>query len=169
MITLDYSENYSRKTQEYLRKVSHDPAVLTHINQIIGTNLNQFVPMKSGALRGSMYADENGVHWGTPYAHYQYEGEVYGLNKAIYNKGRIVGWKSSPGEEKYPTGRELGIPGELNGWVFGYTTAGTHHHWDEEYTSSGWETGGALKTKINSEITRYVKQIADIFFAFNRG
>ena len=76
MFRLEVEENYSRKTQEFLNKLAYDSTVLTNINNIIGTNLNQFVPMQSGALRGSMYADAEGVHWNTPYAHYQYEGEV---------------------------------------------------------------------------------------------
>lgn len=170
MISLDFSENYSRKTKEFLDKVSHDPSVLTHINQIIGANVNQFVPMRSGVLRGSMYADAEGVHWSTPYAHYQYVGQVYEVNKPIYSRGRIIGWYSPPGMSKVPSGRELGIPGELDGWVFGYTTPGTQHHWDEVYTANQWKTGrSGVKAKINSDITRYVKRVAGMFWAFNNG
>lgn len=169
MFRLEVEENYSRKTQEFLNKLAYDSTVLTHINNIIGTNLNQFVPMQSGALRGSMYADAEGVHWNTPYAHYQYEGEVYRPQKAIYYRGRIIGWNTPAGTEKYPTGDELGLPGYLNGWTFGYTTPGTQHHWDEAYTGNQWEQGsGGLKSKINAEITRYVKSVANVFWALGR-
>lgn len=171
MISLEFDDNYSRKTQEFLTKVAHDPGVLSHINQIIGTNLNQFVPMQSGALRGSMHGDETGVHWTTPYAHYQYTGIVYGPNKAIRMGGEIVGWKSPAGAgSKSPTERLLGTPGFLDGWTFGYTTPGTQSHWDEAYTGNQWQQGGGgIKAKVNAEITKYVKRIADMYFASGRG
>ena len=170
MFSLNFEENLSRKSQEFLTKVAHDPTVLTHINEIIGTNLNQFVPMRTGTLRGSMHAEADGVHWNTPYAHYQYEGTIYIVNHPIFNKGRIVGWKSDPGEgTKINSGRELGVPGYLAGWTFGYTTPGTKHHWTEAYTNNQWGMGGAgLKAKINKEITQYIKKIAGMFWAFSR-
>lgn len=168
MFSLNYNDNFSRKTHEFLTKVEHDPQVLTHINTIIGTNLNQFVPMQSGTLRGSMYGDADGVHWNTPYAHYQYIGDTYGKNKPRTFGGQIVGWRSPPGRgTKSPNGRRLGTPGYWLGWTFGYTTPGTHSEWDREYTTSQWETGSAgVKARINMQITAYVKRIAGIFFAF---
>lgn len=45
------------------------------------------------------------VHYLSPYAHYQYEGEVYGPNYPVRENGEIVGWKSPP--HKSPTGRKL--------------------------------------------------------------
>lgn len=171
-ISLTYIDNFSRKTLEYLNKVENDSAILEHINNIVGTHLNQYVPMQSGTLRGSMHADENGVHWTTPYAHYQYMGIVYEDNKPIFNRGNIVGWKSPPGKgTKRPSApvRMLGVPGYLLGWTFGYTTPGTQHHWDEIYTTNSWRTGSNVKAQINMEITNYVKRIANMYFAFNRG
>lgn len=41
----------------------------------------------------------------TPYAHYQYEGVVYGPNFPQYENGILVGWKSP--RKKYRTSREL--------------------------------------------------------------
>lgn len=168
--SIDYEDNFSRKTQEFLSKVAYDPSVLSQINTIIGTNLNQFVPMQSGALRQSMHGEADGVHWSTPYAHYQYMGRIYEVNKPLYYRGQIVGWKSPTGEPKTDSGRELGVPRFIDGWTFGYTTPGTKHHWDEAYTGGQWQQGsGGLKAKINLEITKYVKRIANMFFAFNRG
>ena len=162
MVSLDFSESFSRSMNDLLDTLSHDPKVLTMYNTIIGNKLNEFVPLKSGALRGSMTANAEGVHWGAglPYARYQYEGEVYEVNKAIYRKGRIVGWKSPVGIPKTPSGRELGVPGELDGWVFGYTTPGTMHHWDLPYTGQQWgrisANQQAVKADINLMIYRNV-------------
>ena len=41
----------------------------------------------------------------TPYARYQYYGEIYGPNIPIKKGGAIVGWYSP--KKKYPTGRML--------------------------------------------------------------
>ena len=162
LISLDWLETrYSDRTRELLDMLSNDPTVLTHINQIIGTALNQFVPMQTGVLRESMYADSIGVHWNTPYAHYQYEGEVYGINFPIRVDKTIIGWRSKPGVRKSPTGRELGVPGVLDDWTFGYSTPGTMHHWDAPYTGRQWgrvQAGqSAIKADTNQKITAYLK------------
>ena len=47
------------------------------------------------------------VIWGTPYAHYQYMGIVYGPNIPIIQDGILMGWFSPPGRPKSPTDREL--------------------------------------------------------------
>ena len=49
------------------------------------------------------------VVWNTPYAHYQYEGIVYGPNIPILDPetGVLLGWFSPPGRPKHPTDREL--------------------------------------------------------------
>ena len=54
--------------------------------------------------------DEDGqVIWNTPYAHYQYMGEVYGPNIPIIDPetGVLMGWFSPPGRPKHPTGEKL--------------------------------------------------------------
>ena len=49
------------------------------------------------------------VIWNTPYARYQYYGEVYGPNIPDIDPetGVIMGWWSPPGRPKHPTGRKL--------------------------------------------------------------
>ena len=164
-IDIELQDNYSQRTQELLRKLGNDPDVLTEINTLIGNVINQYVPMKSGALRDSMYADEEGVHWGEglPYAWYQYMGKVWEPQKAIWSKGSIVGWHTPAGTAKEETDRELGVPGYLFGWHFGYTTQGTMSKWDEVYTGNQWNRLGsgqtAVKAEINMAVTRLVKDI----------
>lgn len=75
-----------------------------------------YVPFAEGALAGSANtATEIGsgeVVYATPYARYQYYGEVYGPSFPVVENGEIVGWRSPP--EKHPTGRKLEYSTEMN-------------------------------------------------------
>lgn len=146
-------DKFRTTKQQKLLKMLDDPKVLKEVNTRIGNAINPFVPMKSGALRASMRVNSKSISWGSglPYAHYQYMGEVYGPNHPIIKNRTIVGWYSTPGMTKYPTGRELGVPGEWMGWRFGYTTPGTQHHWDRAFQYQ-------VKQQTNLEITRYLKR-----------
>ena len=68
-----------------------------------------YVPFDEGILAGSANtATEIGsgeVVYDTPYARYQFYGEIYGPNIPIVENGVIVGYRSPP--EKHPTGRPL--------------------------------------------------------------
>lgn len=68
-----------------------------------------YVPFDEGILAGSAnIATEIGsgeVVYDTPYARYQFYGEVYGPNFPIVENGVIVGYYSPP--EKHPTGAQL--------------------------------------------------------------
>lgn len=159
---------FQTKKQEKLLKMLNDKAVRKHVNTIIKDAINPFVPKKSGALRRSARVTHKSITWGQglPYARYQYGGEVYGPNLP----GVIAdapAWKSRRGMKKHPTGRELGKPGSARlrplwgeaveslpdsmVYTFGYTTHGTHHHWDKYFTYQP-------KMKANLEITRYLKR-----------
>lgn len=73
------------------------------LNMQVGADSNALVPFSQGALRSSMnfpqgiYGDE--IEWNTPYAHYQYVGDLY-----LTEDGRSWARK---GEKKYPTGIPL--------------------------------------------------------------
>ena len=149
-ITIELARFRTRK-QEQLLELLNDDRVQQNINLRIKNDINRFVPKKSGKLRRSARVTPNAIIWSTPYAHYQYMGEVYGPNYPIKRNGRIVGWYSKRGMTKHPTGRELGIPGYWMGWRFGYTTKGTHHHWDQYFTMY-------VKRITNLKITRYLKR-----------
>ncbi|MGF7145298.1 hypothetical protein HNQ56_003739 [Anaerotaenia torta] len=43
----------------------------------------------------------------TPYARYQYYGEIYGPSFPIYENGQLAGFRSPKGLKKHPTGRPL--------------------------------------------------------------
>lgn len=151
VFTVDSS--YSRNTWKYLKKLLYDPKVRIDINKKIGDAINPYVPKRSGALQDSMEVFEDRIVWGKglAYAQYQFGGQVYGKNYPIVRNGTIIGWYSKKGVKKTPTRREIGVPGELRGWKFGYTTPGTAHHWVDVYQ---WN----LRSKVNKEITNLVKQ-----------
>ena len=73
--------------------------------------MDPYVPAKNLVLAQNVrvYVDTDGdgvVHYNSPYAHYQYEGEVYGPNFPVKGEdGEIEGFYSPP--HKTPTGRKL--------------------------------------------------------------
>ncbi len=94
------------------------------LNMQVVADCAPLIPFQQGALRNSVNYP-NGVYggeieWNTPYAHYLYQGEVYGPNIPIKDSdGNITGWYSPP--NKRPTGRPLH-----------YHTEGTGDHWFEK-------------------------------------
>lgn len=94
------------------------------LNMQVVADCDPLIPFQQGALRNSViypdgiYGGE--IEYNTPYAHYQYEGIVYGPNIPIRDaEGNITGWCSPP--KKNPTGRQLQ-----------YHTAGAGDHWFEK-------------------------------------
>lgn len=94
------------------------------LNEQIVADCDPLIPFQQGALRNSVnypqgiYGGE--IEYNTPYAHYQYVGEVYGPNIPIYDDdGNLTGYWSPP--NKKPTGRKLT-----------YHTEGTGDHWFEK-------------------------------------
>lgn len=81
-----------------------------------------YVPYKEGVLYDQVHITggngEGTIEHTAPYAHYAYEGVVYGPNVPITQGGAIVGWYS-PESPKRPTGAMLH-----------YSGMGSRH-WDE--------------------------------------
>lgn len=97
------------------------------LNMQIVADSEPYVPFRQGALRSSVRfpqgIDDGEIEYNTPYAHYLYQGEVYGPNIPIKDaQGNITGWISPP--SKSPTGRRLQ-----------YNTPGTSDHWFEKAKS----------------------------------
>lgn len=83
------------------------------LNMQIVADCTPLVPFgEQGALRGSVqypqgiYGDE--IEWNTPYAHYQYVGDLY-----LTEDGRSF---ANRYEKKYPTGRPLNHRVGTSGW-----------------------------------------------------
>ena len=76
---------------------------------------------ESFGLKDSVYIPEPGkIKWPGPYAHYVYNGAVYGPNIPIRGlEGEVIGFRSHPGMKKEPTGKEMvySKPGATSFWV----------------------------------------------------
>lgn len=95
-------------------EVCNDGYVLRDIHRLLAKMCEDYVPFDTGKLNRATYYDKNGVHYGfrMPYAHYMYEGIVYGpnvpyivetTNKKTGEVTRKLKW-SSPVSPKHPTG-----------------------------------------------------------------
>ena len=143
MATIQFRfEDRLTNKQNKLLALLNNSTVKRNVNKFIGDAITPYVPMETGRLRNSMYVGPTLISWGRglEYAHYQYEGEVYGPNFPITRFGTVVGWFSLPGVKKVPMERQLQ-----------YKTDGTRDHWTDVYV-------GDLKRETNQKITRYLKQ-----------
>ena len=84
------------------------------LNMQVVADCDEYIPMQQGALRGSVHYPDGiyggEIAWNTPYAHYQYMGELY-----LTEDGRSFAFR---GERKYPTGLHLQQhhPGTADHW-----------------------------------------------------
>ena len=111
-VDIDISDARLRRNMKEAQKL---------LNMQVVADCDPLIPFRQGSLRNSVnypqgiYGGE--IEYNTPYAHYQYMGDVYGPNIPIRDtEGNITGWWSPP--KKHPTGRKLQ-----------YHTAGTGDHW----------------------------------------
>lgn len=101
-----------------------DDETMTEIHNQLGVFLNPYVPMDEGVLAGSTVATTHYLQYNSPYAHYMYEGVVYGPNIPIYDEnGNITGYFSRPGVTKHPTGAQIQYSGDKHPLAT--------HHWDK--------------------------------------
>ena len=66
-----------------------------------------WVPMKSGTLYQQVTIEPKTITHTAPYAHYAYEGQMYGPNIPITEGARVTGFFSQPNRKKKPTGKAL--------------------------------------------------------------
>ena len=85
--------------------------------------------------------DTGYITYNSPYAHYQYMGEIYGPNIPIYDGGKLMGFWSPP--HKTPTGRKLKYS------TFRQPLA--TDHWDQAMMT-------ARKDELTAAYTRYLKE-----------
>lgn len=91
-----------------------DDTVRLYAHNRLAAYCDPYTPKESGTLSQTYAATPEYLEYLTPYAHYQYEGVVYGRNIPIIQNGVIVGWFSLPGVKKHPTGRNLTYSKEVN-------------------------------------------------------
>ena len=69
--------------------------------------ITPYTPKDSGALAETVSITPKTIEYTSPYAHYQYVGDVYGPSIPIMQSGAVVGFFSKKGETKHPTGAKL--------------------------------------------------------------
>lgn len=87
-----------------LNTLQNDKVLGYAIHDLLAKKLDPYVPMDEGVLAQSVIIQPDKITYAQPYAHYMYEGVVYGANIPIIENGMIVGWFSLPNVKKHPTG-----------------------------------------------------------------
>lgn len=93
--------------QNKLNRILSDPSVGLAIHNLLAKMCDPYVPMDEGHLAQTLEITPHYVRYTSPYAHYMYEGIVYGPNIPIIKDGVITGWFSPPGKAKHPTGKDI--------------------------------------------------------------
>ena len=141
------ADNTQTKLQQKLETLLNDTETKKGINRQILRFINEYVPYRANGesdhthLRDSVRINEKSISWNTPYARYQYFGEVYGPNFLVVIDDEPK-WRSPKGKPKYPTGRSIQ-----------YHTPGTSGEWDKV----AWQND---RRRINYAITMYLKRRA---------
>ena len=121
-VSFDFSIN-ANNLVDMVADVCNDGYCLRDIHRLLAVMTNDYLPFDKGALTRSVSYSKNGVTYSVPYAHYVYEGIVYGPNISYVDKTTgEVKW-TSPTKPKYNTGREMN-----------YQTSGhpkATGHWDQ--------------------------------------
>lgn len=142
---------------KWLIRLLQDKRVGLEVHTLFEKMMQPYVPKDEGVLAQTTEVTSDYVRYTEPYAHYQYMGEVYGPNFPVMQAGIVTGWRSP--KEKYPTGRELGIRGsnpKFPGWVFGYRTPHTGHHWDKKMMQ---ERGDSFKAQVEAILRRRAAEL----------
>lgn len=81
--------------------------VQNHFTKIVSHRMTRYMPFRTGALSTKLkrIKSPTEIEVQGPYAHYQYEGEIWGPNIPKKENGVIDGYWSP--KIKYPTGRKL--------------------------------------------------------------
>ena len=95
-----------------------DDRTMLEIHNLYAKMMEPYVPF--GLDLANLEVTPEYVKYNTPFAHYMYEGKVYGPNIPIIEDGIVVGWFSPPGQTKTPTGADLQ-----------YTKPRASAHWDQ--------------------------------------
>ncbi len=98
------------KTPEQIVHRIFDDETMIYVHTQLKRFCTPYVPREEGILNDSAVPTPEYLEYRGPYAHYQWEGEVYGPNFPIYENGVFAGFRSPKNKSKHPTGRELQHP-----------------------------------------------------------
>lgn len=131
-----------------IANIPNNDAVMIECHNTLAIYMEPYIPMKEGILLGSATVTPQYVRYGgpsAPYAHYMFEGIVYGPNIPIIKDGVIVGWWSPP--TKQPTGKPLEYSTELH-------PLATHHWHEAMMRDKKDEFKADIKTIIKDNINK---------------
>lgn len=128
-----------------IKNIPKNEALMTECHNLLAKYLEPYIPMDEGNLSHNVNITPEAVSYVSPYAHYQYEGVVYGPNIPIYENGVIVGWWSKP--NKHPTGASLQYSTEKH-------PLATHHWETAMMKDKSSEFKSDIKDKILQEINK---------------
>lgn len=101
--------------QMLMQRLSPTDKLRLYAHQRLAFYCEPYVPMETGMLSQVVAITPESVEYRMPYAHYLYEGEVYGPNIPVKDEGgNITGYFSPPGQRKNPTGRALTYSKEVH-------------------------------------------------------
>lgn len=124
-------------------KANPDERLRLYAHQRLAAYCEPYVPMETGMLNSLRIITPDYIEYAAPYAHYQYEGEIYGPNIPIRSEdGSIIGYFSPPGQPKRPTGRSLTYSKEVHPLAT--------DHWDAAAMA-------ARKDDLLEDIARYIE------------
>lgn len=124
--------------QKTIDRIVND-SVGTFMAETTAKHMRKYVPEDAGILATSYITRPFEIEYTQPYAHYMFEGEVYGPNYPIISDGVVTGWYSP--SKKFPTGKKIK-----------YTKPLAQSHWDVP-------TQKNQSRKIASEVTGYLKRL----------
>lgn len=159
------------------------------VGERIAIGANRFAPKSTGNLQDNAYHTSFGVNkegpWikvsvqnsdTVPYALYQYFGEIYGPNQAVWDLKlrkrqasvtlKHIGWVSPKGKKKFPTGRMMGKRREFatsRGFIHitGYTkNKQAKPRWLEVFMSSP-KYWGPVATTVEDYLTTQAKRLIE--------
>lgn len=99
----------SERKREQFERVFKNDASMLKVTEATAEMIRPYVPYLTGTLNESVEITPRTISWNTPYAHYMYEGVVYGPNFYLpttrnpdgsWNKDGPWGWKSPSEKSK---------------------------------------------------------------------
>lgn len=149
MISIDIdTSKLENILEEKMLNVVHDDKAKLEIHNVLAKMCDPYVPKESGMLAQTTRITSEGVTYTQPYAHYQYEGLVYGPNIPIIENGVITGWFSPPEQQKHPTGDMLNYSTEAHPLA--------SSHWDEAMLR---DNGESFKSQITDILVRRYREL----------
>lgn len=143
-----------------------DDSVRERVNEIILEEITPYVPMGGnspmeafdpdphpGNLREDVTVTDGSITWNADYAHYQYQGWVYGVNYKIYTNRNEDGSPDKSGPYKYRSARGVR---KFKTWRhLTYYTPGTGKHW---WSLLRKAKGAHLNRRISQYLVREMKR-----------